>query len=924
MGVIPHSALASTPSAQSSITQARSSLLQIRSPPHICVRWFRKLKARPSRYIPPKFRLPWGLDYRYVLPIRDTKIPATQTDNIRMPGPYNAVSPDEARVWLSSRGRQAQVSYNKSLAITRHYHWPDAAPPSLWAERYANVRGGFTYGDGVNVPFSTRCVDEHTIKTENKLLQALRSQDPHTLLECLIRLTQRRDDTFTSASLENLSGPVFSEILRLLDPSLFVARWSRLFEELRQFERFMLKLLPAEPVFGYERFCMRFLGQIGGIIRARCRMHPLTISDWGCLLKCARYCGHKQAAHAIWKEMQSQAKTLGMVVDAECYNHYLWTMTWSDRHNASQRYRLRFAQLNTTPRRWTSALQRPWVGHDIGVAGIRALTLETFENMANNGIIANEETFCCVIVGLGREGDLKGVANILKRVWDVDPDNLNKSHVKKPVYKKNSVLSPSRRLLLTISHVYGANNEIGTAFALIDHFSRRYNSTLRIDPEIWEELMNWTNVSAKVSRSEQKSISPFPRISTLRLWNIMTTKPHNIIPDLRMISYVMYSRFHYRRRDQAENWMKFALDLYLRSRQRFHRQQLSFVRTVDKIPPALKADRIRNLTFVNIELERDRFRIKQWVNELLFNPTWSKNPHYMTVGIPNLIMEWARYLPRTFSYYVISGMVEFPLEARVSIHDSPGLRKRPELEVHQRAASMRRGSRHIRYVGGDLPSHAIDYYAWHFKRLLRSQSAKRNYRWPFRSSPLRRHTIKLRSSRHSARTKASRYNRWRQLLRTRRAQSDTVIFKPTRIEDNASLQYPEHDHVVNQDAPKSLPAFPRLRNKLAQTNDVPSSNTSKYTPISSHNSSDTPTDQPRTPRGSITMPLSKLREAPQSFQEAEYQRLAQRLQNQYKNFFEPREKWASERQQWDDAIEEDLEGSRELMGKMDGDPWKHL
>jgi hypothetical protein len=127
--------------------------------------------------------------------------------------------------------------------------------------------------------------------------------------------------------------------------------------------------------------------------------------------------------------------------------------------------------------------------------------------MVESGVPGNEETFRLLITAMGREGDLDSIANILKRVWQIDVEALlaadETSVPSARSYPEDSPFYPSNKLLFTLAHAYGTNNNIPLALRLVDYVSSQYS--LPIPIEVWNELFQWTYVLSLTPRVLKRS-----------------------------------------------------------------------------------------------------------------------------------------------------------------------------------------------------------------------------------------------------------------------------------------------------------------------------------------------------------------------------------------------------------------------------------
>lgn len=164
-----------------------------------------------------------------------------------------------------------------------------------------------------------------------------------------------------------------------------------------------------------------------------------------------------------------------------------------------------------------------------------------FKELVAQGLAGDEVTFTNLMTAMGRENDIAGAKSILKSVYNVDVDLLlaiDEEELETPTfYEEDSPLRPSSRLLFTVAHVFGSNNEIAIAFKLVDFISRNYN--LEIPFDVWVQLYEWAFVlqlkRMGVQRRQGLDIGKIPPEVLDNLWDVMTDEPHNVEPDIALL-----------------------------------------------------------------------------------------------------------------------------------------------------------------------------------------------------------------------------------------------------------------------------------------------------------------------------------------------------------------------------------------------------
>lgn len=506
------------------------------------------------------------------------------------------------------------------------------------------------------------------------LYSALRLENPHLVLKALGNLIKYDGEAYTSKLLETIPPSTFSEILRFLDPAHFVDRLVSLQQEVGPATAQRLKLPQNEN--GYVGFCKIFLKQVNTILEVRAQQHPLSTSDLRYLLKCARRVGSDESAHAIWRSMTSISRKdpdKRIIPDAECYNHYMASKCWADTFNADRRYTLRVIPSHLKLRTW-AVPPHVFQGHRVGPeGGIKAQVSEIFRQMVESGIQGNEETFCLMMVALGREGDVSGISNILQRVWGIDADTVLMKHdseVPSPKsFSPQSPFYPSEQLLFTLAHVYGINNAIPSALRLVDYVSRQYNVSIPL--KVWNELLQWTYVTSvkrtgqnPETNSEDLKTGQLAPEAVSSLWDTMTLEPYNVEPTMEMYNRLITNLLRRGRYGEA----KIRIEEGYRANRK-HVYQLSHdTRDFRASHPhnPTHSEHARDVYIARLRVRRNRLYIRRWVKQWIqsgslrmrFNETFSSQ------DLPNFMKQWERFLPVRVRYAVANGEVVFTTGVR--------------------------------------------------------------------------------------------------------------------------------------------------------------------------------------------------------------------------------------------------------------------
>lgn len=454
-----------------------------------------------------------------------------------------------------------------------------------------------------------------------------------------------------------------------------------LLEPFKDVSRYIKPSLAEQPKYRWIRAIETRLGsfaeQLNGIVNLRRTAgHQLTKHDCTHLLHCARVLGHGAMARRVWRLIIPEDGLQGDL-DAHAYNCYMEAICWSKAFNKTEQWRLRVTPRTLGIRRGENPPE-DLSGHRTGPLGLRHETLVYFRRMVGQKLEGDEETFTNLMVAMGREGDITGAKSILKSVYNIDVDLLlevDEEEVETPTfYETDSPLRPTARLLYTISHVFGSNNDIGLALKLVDFVSRQYD--LRIPFNVWMHLFDWAFVlSLRRSTAKEKQDQAIGKVQPSlidTLWTEMTDEPHNIKPDIVMHtlrarsfrdrglllesleSIQLAKTMHDDRRGEAEGLGKELLAVT---------DQVLIDQAANPllVLPAEWFDLRRKFVLSSIIEDRD-LQLLIVVIRLTFTeqlwPEHGKQKNWEQRRLPSLIADLAEYLPDTLSYSTRGGLVE--------------------------------------------------------------------------------------------------------------------------------------------------------------------------------------------------------------------------------------------------------------------------
>jgi Mitochondrial ATPase expression len=454
-----------------------------------------------------------------------------------------------------------------------------------------------------------------------------------------------------------------------------------LLEPLKNVYRDMKPSLATQPKYRWVRAIEERLEtlseQLKEIVRSRRSAgHRLTKDVCSHLLHCARVLGDGAMARDIWQVMMPE-EGLASVLDLRAYNCFTEAICWSHAFSKAEQWSFRVVPPTQSIRNsGNPPLQ--FSGHQVGRLGLRHESLVTFRRMVGQNIEGDEETFTNLMIAMGREGDLSGAKSILKSVYNIDVDLLlevDEEEVETPTfYESDSPLRPSPRLLYTIAHVFGSNNEISLALKLVDFVSRQYD--LRIPFSVWMHLLDWAFVLSlwRTGVDQRRGWARgrvLPAIMDT-LWREMTDEPHNIKPDVVM--HIRRAR-SYRDRGLLRESLKHihsANDLFNQTygeAERLGNDLLAFSdqiiqhtsATPSQILPAAWFDLRHSFVLSSFLEDRDLQMIMVEIRLMLQEERWPEHggrKGWERRRLPDLIAEFTGYLPNTLVYRTRGGTIE--------------------------------------------------------------------------------------------------------------------------------------------------------------------------------------------------------------------------------------------------------------------------
>lgn len=436
--------------------------------------------------------------------------------------------------FLRKSETRAKGSYINLVHISQRSFHETSQPASLkstWRETFLGVSGS---GDEEENSYHNKYLQTH----EGELAQLKRDaptlysilEEGHTERVLHALLNPMSDILFRHAS-----PSFFAATFSLLDPKYFVDHYKEIYYHIRP------TLITGPNEIRIVRSLERQFGslslQLEEILVKRSNAgHALDLVACKHILAFAATLGDKQMADLVWKEMMP---SMQITPDVDCYAYYMEAYCWAGSWTKHEYHNFRLTDWHISQREKGGV--RGFENYSMGPnKGLKSQMIRLFNEMASAGLQGNEAIFTNLIVAMGREGDLEGVKSILKSVWNIDVDLLqtvDEEELETPSqYEADSPLRPSSRLLFTLAHVFGNNNKMYLALALVDFVSRQYN--LHIPQEVWFRMLEFMYVHT-VRQDHQRhktglSKGSLPAEAFENLWVTCTDEPHNVKPDIAM------------------------------------------------------------------------------------------------------------------------------------------------------------------------------------------------------------------------------------------------------------------------------------------------------------------------------------------------------------------------------------------------------
>lgn len=607
-------------------------------------------------------------------------VPPTTRTQLRRPAPWGLGAEDSGMKRAKEAERQGEAGQveEQQTALWEQFEQLDQESAEQAGEQSLDQTGSLSVSTSQEAAL-------HDVDYVSELPNALLNNAPDMVARCLFAASKRDDLDF----IRNIPTTTFAECINILQPSNFTEKLANAHLELSEAVAHQFGITPMRNV-AWEHSSM--LKEILAIRRSA--GIKLGLPEYRMLLRSARDLGDKAMASKLFSNLLNE----GLIPDTACYNYYMAASVWSGIHDAAARYKVRVIPFTILSRR--QGKPGPGFGHyRVGDGGVKSQVLAVFGEMLKHGAVADEESFRNVIAAVAREGDMSTVKALFRRVWDIDVDALQSgknsaSTNVKPVVR-NSPLWPTSKLLFTIAHAFGINNDVPTALRVVDFVARKYDIT--IDLDVWNQLFEWTFVLSvprtnQISRVDGSKTGELPKQSVFSLWETMTSSPYNIKPTIGMYNRLIKNLEIRNYPNELYPKMCEGLKLHRATRDRAYKafSRLKYETECQEQNPeyqhstSLETLR-REWEHLDLLRRRNIFWCKRWLRLLLSTmSSWvhaDKQGEWPLRQIPRILWDWRGYAPTTVRYESSGGTVELVFRTEEDIEKGRAMKMQRNEEL---------------------------------------------------------------------------------------------------------------------------------------------------------------------------------------------------------------------------------------------------
>ncbi|KAK2754545.1 hypothetical protein FQN54_006946 [Arachnomyces sp. PD_36] len=508
--------------------------------------------------------------------------------------------------------------------------------------------------------------DNQLESRHDAVMRTLAEGQPDCIMEAFMD-PENHDILYTS-----LPTPTFVEAFRLLSPAYFIKEYIRIH---RYFHPVISELKKYKKL---RKITDEFYSNMTAIARMRLEAgHELGVYEFTHLLDCARSMGHGPMADEIWGDMLRQ----GVTPNLKCYNYFMEAKSWDNAYSSESRFALRVTPFNQERRSHPFRNPRNQ-GFRTGSQGVKRKVLNIFQEMTQRGFQGDEHSYVNLMVASARVGDVNGVKEILRAVWNIDVNLLSggnaESHPRVKSYTSSSPLHPTTRLIDAVAHIFVTNNDLPSALQTVDFISQKYGIT--IPEDVWMDLLEWSFVLSVKRRKKgyirNHNPGKIPPETVCSVFETMTSEPYNIKPTVPMYNLVIKTAWYRQNLPDMLKYMRTAFPLFRQSIETRNKKstELSFLHPKFQALQDLGSHRLSNpwlkeyytatheYALLQLIAARDSTMVDRWARLLIagrrhFN--YLDHETFQREIVPRLFEEWKAHFPLDTYYQVNGGTVEF-------------------------------------------------------------------------------------------------------------------------------------------------------------------------------------------------------------------------------------------------------------------------
>lgn len=543
-------------------------------------------------------------------------------------------------------------------------------------------------------------IRQHDDSLLSKVLAAIYSRDLGQFRNRFLKWIQTLsspDARDAMREVQNMSSATFSEILRNLDPAtnqdLDAAQGVIISQGLAKFSD--TGRLVDE--FGVRRYHRDVLDGVKLLLSIRrLSEQTLTPADYEILIRIAGTAVDRQAAKEFWTAMVGDG--LRDARTAQTWNEFIKArfMTEPEYYQfdrsrvavlARDLYRNQAPMPMATIKKLdrmrfaiNANMQQPYNRRrDEPGEDIRRLLRhrQDYRGYSSHWIRAqyyghemNQDLLCTSLKAFSRSSSLSAIKELILKPYynimidDGDiPGTYNITGGRK--FAANHPLRPTTGLLNALTDSLGSMAQISLATQLLYHFSVTYD--LPVPHNVWSNLLNWTYLNASKPFASMRTISgnyPSTTITAADVratWDAMTSAPNNIIPFIDDYHIYLKTLIAQRSFFKALGVLREHIIPHYRSLCDAHDAALvDEILQTDASPTPISADVTRRRTRAAVLKDAAHHEIASAMVQLLQATSGSRtyrNSAVTTAEIPNLVAEFAEFLPEKVRYRVAQGSI---------------------------------------------------------------------------------------------------------------------------------------------------------------------------------------------------------------------------------------------------------------------------